>query len=116
MKLLMMRRTVMKTFKVFDFTGHGAIAIEHGQKLYKAIYPHILDGELVQLDFTGIEFLTTAFVGIAIGQLLKDISRQTVDELIEFVALSEDKRDMIQRVMDRAYKWYFYEQNQSRTN
>lgn len=109
----MMRRKMMKTFKVFDFTGHGAIAIEHGQKLYRAIYPHILNGELVQLDFTDIEFLTTAFVGIAIGQLLKDISKQIVDELIEFVAVSEDKRDMIQRVMDRAYKWYYNEQNKN---
>ena len=113
MKLFMMRKTTMKTFKVFDFTGHGAIAIEHGQRLYRAIHPHILNGELVQLDFTDVEFLTTAFVGIAIGQLLKDIPRQTVDELIKFVSLSEDKHDMIQRVMDRAYKWYFYEQNQA---
>ena len=113
MKLFMMKRTMMNTFKVFDFTGSAAIAIEHGQKLYKAIHPHVLNGELIQLDFTGIKFLTIAFVGIAIGQLLKDIPRQTVDELIEFVSLSEDKRDMIQRVMDRAYKWYFYEQNQA---
>lgn len=110
---MMMRKTVMKTFKVFDFTGHGAIAIEPGQRLYRAIHPHILNRELVQLDFTGIEFLTIAFVGTAIGQLLKDISKQTVDELIEFVALSEDKRDMIQRVMDKAYKWYYNEQNQA---
>ena len=28
----------MKIFKVFDVTGHGAIAVEHGQRLYRLIH------------------------------------------------------------------------------
>ncbi len=103
----------MKIFKIFDFTGYSAIAIEHGQRLYRLIHPLLNKNELVQLDFTGIEILGTAFIGVALGQLLKDIPKQTVDELIEFSGLSDDKRDMIQRVMNKAYKWYFNEQNQA---
>jgi hypothetical protein len=60
-----------------------------------------------------LRFLTTAFVGFAFGQLLKDIPQEKVNGLIEFTGLSDDKRDMIQRVMNRAYKWYFDEQNQA---
>jgi hypothetical protein len=110
---LLIQAMKMKSFKVFDFTGHGAIAIEHGQTVYRAIHYHLLRNELVQLDFTGVEFLTTAFVGFAFGQLLKDIPQEKVNGLIEFTGLSDDKRDMIQRVMNRAYKWYFDEQNQA---
>ncbi len=103
----------MKIFKIFDFTGYSAIAIEHGQTVYKAIHYHLLRNELVELDFTGVEFLTTAFVGFALGQLLRDISQEKVNGLIEFTGISDDKRDMIQRVMNRAYKWYLNEQNQA---
>lgn len=103
----------MKIFKIFDFTGYNAIAIEHGETVYKAIHYHLLRNELVQLDFTGIEILGTAFVGVALGRLLRDIPQEKVNGLIEFSGLSEHKRDMIRRVMKKAYKWYFDEQNQA---
>jgi hypothetical protein len=103
----------MKSYKVYETTGHGAIAIEHGQRLYRLIHPHLLNGESLQLDFTGVEVLTDVFVGQSLGQLLRDIPAEKIKELIDFKGLDDDKYGMIQRTMNRAYRWYFNEQNQA---
>ena len=104
-------KMMMKIYKVFDVTGHGAIAIEHGQRLYRLIHPHLLNGESLQLDFTGIETLTDVFIGQSLGQLFRDIPAEKIRELIDFKGLDNDKYGMIQRTMNRAYRWYFNEQN-----
>jgi len=83
---------MMKIYKVFDVTGHGAIAP-------------------AQLDFTGVETLTDVFIGQSLGQLFRDIPAQKIRELIDFKGLDNDKYGMIQRTMNRAYRWYFNEQN-----
>lgn len=100
----------MTTYRVFDVTGSNALAIEHGQRLYRAIHTHLIKGESVEVDFTGIEVLTTGFIGFAFGQLLTDIPKEKVDNLVSFVNINDTKRDRIKDVMSRAYKWYFYEQ------
>jgi len=45
MVMKMKMKMKMKIFKVFDITGHGAIAIERGQSLYRLIHPHLLNKE-----------------------------------------------------------------------
>ena len=108
-------KMMMKIFKVFDVTGCGAIApaiaIEHGQRLYRLIHPHLTNGDSLQLDFTGVETLTDVFIGQSLGQLFRDIPAQKIRELIDFKGLDNDKYGMIQRTMNRAYRWYFNEQN-----
>lgn len=100
----------MTTYRVFDITGSNALAIEYGQRLYRAIHTHLIRGESVEVDFTGIEVLTTGFIGFAFGQLLKDIPKEKIDNLVSFVNINDTNRDRIQDVIVRAYKWYFHEQ------
>lgn len=55
--------------------------------------------------------MTDVFIGQSLGQLFRDIPAQKIRELIDFKGLDNDKYGMIQRTMNRAYRWYFNEQN-----
>lgn len=62
--------------KVYDIVGEYAMVADAGEKLYEEIYPNLLEGKNISLDFTGVIIFTSSFLNIAIGQLLKDISRE----------------------------------------
>ena len=92
--------------KVYEITGKYAITSDSGQRLYDIIYPRLLRGELVQLDFTWVLVFASPFVSIAFSQLLKDIPSEKLNELIEFTYLNADGWNIIQQVMTNAKHYY----------
>lgn len=54
-----------------DFVnGNSAISYEDGKKCFEFLSRNIEDEDVIVLDFTGIEFVITAFLNPVIGDLI----------------------------------------------
>ncbi|MEH2179102.1 STAS-like domain-containing protein [Nostoc sp.] len=93
-------------YKIYDIVGEYAITADGGQKLYDQIHPLLLAGEPVELDFTGVKVFTSPFVNFGFGQLLKDISAEKLNQLVEFTSLNADGYDVLEHVMANAKRYY----------
>lgn len=93
-------------YKVYDIVGKYAITVNGGQKLYTQIHPCLLNDETVELDFAGVEIFAPPFVNFAFGQLLKDISSEKLNQLLEFTSLNADGWDVINHVMTKVKRYY----------
>jgi STAS-like domain of unknown function (DUF4325) len=93
-------------YKVHEITGKYAIAPKDGQELYDLIFPLIQSGEVVELDFSDIKVVTTAFFNVSTGMLLKDFSRNDLNRQIHVTGLDSDSQNILQQVMDNAEHYY----------
>ncbi|ADI64944.1 STAS-like domain-containing protein [Trichormus azollae] len=100
-------------YKVYDILGKCAITAEGGQKLYDQIHPCLLTGESVKIDFRRVEVFASPFVNFAFGQLLKDVPAERLNQLLEFISLSDDGWDVINHVMANAKRYYSDEKYRS---
>ncbi len=96
---------------IFEIVGsNAAVSSETGQKIFQMTDKALMQNITVNLDFSNISLLTTAFLNSAIGQLY---SKYTSDQLQKYLKLSnisgEDKL-LLKKVIDRA-KEYFKNKN-----
>ncbi|GJD15455.1 hypothetical protein RIVM261_004110 [Rivularia sp. IAM M-261] len=92
--------------KVYDIVGEYAMGADRGEKLYEEIYPKLLKGKNINLDFTSVNIFTSSFLSLASCQLLKDIAREKLYELAEFTGLSQKHQKLIAYVMTNAERYY----------
>jgi hypothetical protein len=95
----------MKLF-IRERIGPRCIIKEDGQKIYDAIYGALRSGEMVTLDFEGVNQFASPFFNFAIGQLLKDIAEADLRRLLQIEHLNETGRLTVERVMENAAKYY----------
>jgi len=99
----------MRTFKVRDLVGEFAGDVEAGEIVYNSIYPELVAGRSVELDFGGVRLVAPPFLNVAVGDLLRDIRAADFDRL--FVATNLDALDdEILRVVINTSKRYFTDQ------
>lgn len=55
---------------------------EDGEKIFSLLNKALKRGQKINLSFTGIELVITAFLNVAIGKLFKNFSTEEVDEYI----------------------------------
>lgn len=92
--------------KIYDITGEYATDSESGQRVYELIYPQLLSSNSVELDFDGVGVLASAFFNFAIGQLLKDIAPEKLNELLDIRNLSPHGTSILERVIENAERYY----------
>ena len=92
--------------QVHTITGEYATDSESGQQLYESIYPELLAGESVELDFAGVNVFASAFFNFAIGQLLKDLSPDTLNTQLKIEGLSAHGYSVLKRVIENAKHYY----------
>jgi len=93
-------------YKVYEITGKFATDCDSGQELYDLIYPKLMQGESVELDFTGVSVFASAFFNYAIGQLLQQMTADELNRLLTFKALSPMGNNLLKRVIDNAKRYY----------
>ncbi len=93
-------------FKVYEITGEYAITADAGQKLYEQVHPCLLAAEPVMLDFTHVRIFASPFFNFAIGQLLRDIPRDDLNQLMEFSELSHNGQILLEHVIENAKHYY----------
>lgn len=92
--------------KIHDITGNYAISADHGQQVYDQIHNELLDGRTVELDFSGVNIFASAFFNFAIGQLLKDISTDDLNRLLQINSLNQNGETILRQIIDNAKKYY----------
>ena len=94
------------TYQISSIIGKNCITSEDGQKIYELIHPRLLSGNLVELDFTGVDIFASPFFNAAIGQLLKDIQLETIEGLLELTNLNLVGQQLDRKVRENAKSYY----------
>jgi hypothetical protein len=66
------------TIPIHTTTGEYASDSSEAWTIYSQIHPELLAGNSVTLDFSGVAVFSAVFFNVAIAQLLKDISPDTL--------------------------------------
>jgi hypothetical protein len=95
-----------------DLLGKNAISMQSGKNLYEKIYEPLKAGQVVEIDFDGIELFATPFFNASIGYLLKDISIDDLKKILIFSNLSNIGKQLLNHVIANAIEFYTQKQNQ----
>lgn len=87
-------------------TLHQGITPDEGKPINVEIRSYIEKKETVDIDFSGVEMMTTAFLNIVIGDLYKDYSSEELREFLTLSNLTEGDARRIKRVTDTAKLFY----------
>jgi hypothetical protein len=60
----------------------------------------------VKIDFRRVKVFASPFVNFAFGKFLKDVPAERLNQLLEFISLSDDGWDIINHVMANAKRYY----------
>ena len=100
-------------YKVYDIVGEYAITADGGHELYDQIHPRLLGNEAVELDFSKVKVFASPFFNFGIGQLLKDIPADNLNQLVEFTSLSSDGWNVLEQVIANAKRYYSDEKHRN---
>lgn len=92
--------------KIKEIIGPRCIIREDGQKIYDVIHSPLKQGKTISLDFEGVTQFASPFFNFAIGQLLKDIKKENLDQLLKIENISETGKQVIDRVIENAAQYH----------
>jgi hypothetical protein len=92
--------------EIKNLVGERCVTSEDGQRLYDEIYPKLAAGESVCLDFEDVKVFASPFFNFGIGQLLKDLKPEDLNELLKVEGLGPDGALVWQRVVKNAKEYY----------
>lgn len=93
-------------YDIHAIVGKNGMTSEDGQKLYNVIYPELKAGHSVELDFAGVEIFASPFFNFAIGQLVKDIHADTLNQLLQISHLDSIGMKILKRVIENSKEYY----------
>lgn len=91
---------------VRDRIGEYAITLEDGQLIYELIHPELAAGHRVDLDFSGVEIFASPFFNAAFGQLVKDVSSDDLNRLLNIKGLVPEGASVLRRVIQNSKRYY----------
>lgn len=93
--------------KLADFIScNKGITPDDGEPIYKKILESFQNQTSVNLDFDGVEMMTTAFLNVVIGSLYKDFSSEQLKSMLIFTNLPQSIGTRIKKVTDNAKLFY----------
>lgn len=92
--------------EIYEITGEYATDADSGQQVYVLIHSQLLSGQSVELNFRGVNVFASAFFNFAIGQLLKDLSPDSLKERLKITNLTPNGHSILKRVFDNAKHYY----------
>ena len=99
--------TKIKKLKIKDIIERAtAVSSDDGETVYKNIVDCINDNMIVELDFSEITILTTAFLNSAIGQLYNDFSSEELNKAIVFKNIANEDKILFKKVIERAREYF----------
>lgn len=95
---------------VHKLTGDNAVLRAKGQELYDKIRPALCAGEDVELDFDGVKVFSSPFLNVSIGQLLRDLTPNTLNRFLHFENMTPAGLNALRVVISSAKEYYSDEQ------
>jgi hypothetical protein len=96
----------MMNFKVIEMVGAFALSSGCGQQLYDLIYPVLKTGRSVELDFSGVNVVASAFFNVAIGQLLQDFDAEALNQQLKILNITPNAESVLRHVLANAKRYY----------
>ncbi|PIB37417.1 hypothetical protein BFP72_05395 [Reichenbachiella sp. 5M10] len=86
--------------------GDAAVSTEDGNEIFGLIKKDFDAGQVVILDFSGIEILTTAFLNAALGQLYSAYSSEQLNARLKLVNVADQDKILFKKVVARAKEYF----------
>lgn len=92
--------------EIKSFVGDSCVTSEDGQRVYDEIYPKLAAGESVCLNFSNVRVFASPFFNFAIGQLLKDLEPENLNQLLKVENITTDGLLVWELVVKNAKEYY----------
>lgn len=83
-----------------------AVSTDDGDLLYQQIDRLLKQEKKIEIDFSSIDLMTTAFLNAAIGQLYKDYTSDFLNAHIKLTHVSPDDATLFKKVIERAKEYF----------
>lgn len=83
----------------------SAVSSDDGDNVYTNILEAITAGNIVELDFSNITLMTTAFLNSAIGQLYSNFSSEELNTSLKLKNVAQEDGILFKKVIDRAKQY-----------
>jgi hypothetical protein len=93
-------------YNVREITGEYAIDGGDGLQLYSQIYPELSTGRDVELNFDGVKVFASIFFNFGLGQLLRDLVPETLNQHLTIKNLSTEGQVILDEVIKNAKLYY----------
>jgi hypothetical protein len=94
------------TIPIHALTGEYASDSSEAWTIYSQIHPELIAGNPVTLDFSGVAVFSAVFFNVAIAQLLKDISPETLRDKLKIEGLSGHGAELLGKCVENAKGFY----------
>lgn len=93
--------------KIRDIIGsETALAPSTGEPVHSYIHKELRNQNIVELDFSGMDVMTTAFLNAAIGQLYAEFDSTYLNKYLRIEEISDSDLILLKKVI-KAAKDYF---------
>ena len=99
-----MDKVVLKIAK--EINNSLAVSSDDGDELFHKINSLIQKKQVVELDFSGIDVMTSAFLNAAIGQLYNSFTSDQLNKQLKLVRVVKEDISLIKKVIERAKEYF----------
>lgn len=83
-----------------------AVSSDDGDELFQKIDSMLKSGQIVEIDFSGIEVMTSAFLNAAIGQLYSSYTSVQLNKQLKLKNVNKEDIFLIKKVIERAKEYF----------
>jgi hypothetical protein len=95
-----------KNIKVSEVINRdSAVSSDDGENVYTNILDAFKEGNIVELDFSDITLMTTAFLNSAIGQLYSKFTSEELNTSLKLKNVAQEDGILFKKVVDRAKQY-----------
>ncbi len=92
---------------LFGMVGSAyCVSSADGQKVFRRLATAINDGKKVAVSFANVEYLTSAFLNAAIGQLYGHFAPEHIRRHVRLVGISKPDATLLKRVVENARAYF----------
>ncbi|MDN5752054.1 MAG: STAS-like domain-containing protein [Nitrosospira sp.] len=102
----------MQHISVKELVGENAITLDDGEAIFFRIHDPLIRGEMVELDFDGVEIFASPFFNAGIGRLLADVHPDNLNACLKFQHMPALGDRLLRRVIENAKEYYAANQGQ----
>lgn len=98
---------IVKHIKVFDvIKSDTAVSASDGNLVFIEIDKQISENNIVELDFSNIHILITAFLNAAIGQLYSKYEGDQLNKFLKLSNVADEDKILFKKVVERAKEYF----------
>ena len=97
----------VKQLKISNIINRDtAVSSDDGEIVFKQIFECLKSREVVELDFSEISLLTTAFLNSAIAPLYNTYTSEQLNKILKLKNVEEEDRILFKKVIERAKEYF----------